>query len=63
LGVTVKNGRAFRYIFFMAEKAKKKDTASIPNAKSYLPARFSISCKSKINTYKVKKDLAGKPKS
>lgn len=27
------SGRAIRYIFFMAEKAIKKDTAPIPNAK------------------------------
>ena len=29
-------GRAIRYIFFVAEKATKKDIASIPNA----PERF-----------------------
>jgi len=28
----VASGRAIRYIFFMAEKAIKKDTAPIPNA-------------------------------
>jgi hypothetical protein len=29
-----RGGRAIRYIFFMAEKATKKDTAPIPNAHS-----------------------------
>jgi len=32
INLGVASGRAIRYIFFVAEKATKKDTAPIPNA-------------------------------